>query len=251
VQEPARHLASRPDDSTRGTLLAADPLDAAPGVDAASPARRLRLWLELLALFGAVPVALYLGRHEFREWIVATLVAAGAACSAVLLRDRTFDRRELHHLPPLRHELATMLVFRLLPGTALLVALTAWLLPERLFALPREAPVLWLLILVLYPLLSAYPQELIFRAFLFHRYRTIVPGAAALVAVSAVAFALAHAFFDNWVAPALSLGGGLLFASTFARTRSTLLVAIEHGLWGDLLFTVGLGWFFYGGSIAP
>jgi len=64
-----------------------------------------------------------------------------------------------------------------------------------------------------------------------------------------VAFALAHLFFSNWIAALLSLGGGLLFARTYAHSRSTLLTTVEHGLWGDALFTIGLGWYFYGGSI--
>ena len=43
--------------------------------------------------------------------------------------------------------------------------------------------------------------------------------------------------------------GGYLFARTYARSESTLMVSLEHALWGDFLFTVGLGWYFWGGSI--
>jgi hypothetical protein len=39
--------------------------------------------------------------------------------------------------------------------------------------------------------------------------------------------------------------GGLMFAATYERRRSTLLVSIEHGLYGDFIFTVGLGGLFY------
>lgn len=49
---------------------------------------------------------------------------------------------------------------------------------------------------------------------------------------------------------AIRLGiGGILFARTYERSNSLLAACIEHGLWGDLLFTLGLGWCFYTGVI--
>jgi len=42
--------------------------------------------------------------------------------------------------------------------------------------------------------------------------------------------------------------------STLSPPRSevnlpSLAAGLEHALWGDLLFTLGLGWYFYTGSI--
>lgn len=98
---------------------------------------------------------------------------------------------------------------------------------------------LWLTILLLYPLISALPQELIFRVFIFHRYRALFPGTRTLPLVSAGVFALAHLVLGNWVAVLLSLAGGLLFAYTYARTGSLGLVTIVgrlvvHGGHGEL-----------------
>jgi hypothetical protein len=45
----------------------------------------------------------------------------------------------------------------------------------------------------------------------------------------------------------LTFFGGYLFAYTYAKTRSLLLVSIEHALYGCLLYTIGLGRFFYTG----
>jgi hypothetical protein len=73
---------------------------------------------------------------------------------------------------------------------------------------------------------------------------------AARILASGICFRLGHIFFANWIAPALSTLGGLLFARTYAKTSSTILVSIEHAHWGNLIFTIGLGWFFYGGAIA-
>jgi hypothetical protein len=47
----------------------------------------------------------------------------------------------------------------------------------------------------------------------------------------------------------LSMLGGWLFAYRYHRTGSVFAVSLEHGLWGDFLFTVGLGRYLYSGSI--
>ena len=70
-----------------------------------------------------------------------------------------------------------------------------------------------------------------------------------LVISSALFFAITHILFLNFIAPILSFIGGLLFANTYNKHRSLLLVSIEHGLYGNTLFFIGLGWYFWGGSI--
>jgi membrane protease YdiL (CAAX protease family) len=47
----------------------------------------------------------------------------------------------------------------------------------------------------------------------------------------------------------MTLVGGLLFAHTYWKTRSLLVSAIEHALYGCLLYTIGLGRFFYHGAV--
>ena len=70
-----------------------------------------------------------------------------------------------------------------------------------------------------------------------------------LILMSAVVFCFAHIFSINLVAPILSFIGGLIFAYTFKKTGSLLVVSIEHALYGNTLFFLGLGWFFWGGSV--
>lgn len=142
-------------------------------------------------------------------------------------------------------------ILRRFAFAALLLAGATWALaPEMLFSFVRERPAFWLLIMCLYPLLSVIPQEIIFRAFFFSRYRRLFPSPVLMIAASGIAFGLAHILFHNWVAPLLCLIGGMMFAQTYQRTRSLLLVAIEHALYGDFIFTLGLGRYFYHGSIA-
>jgi membrane protease YdiL (CAAX protease family) len=68
------------------------------------------------------------------------------------------------------------------------------------------------------------------------------------VAASAFAFGYAHIIFLNWIAVAMTTFGGFLFARDYTRHRSLSLVCLEHALYGCLIFTVGLGRFFYSGA---
>ncbi|MFG0260378.1 MAG: CPBP family intramembrane glutamic endopeptidase [Phycisphaerales bacterium JB041] len=165
----------------------------------------------------------------------------------LLLRDRSFDRREFWNGPGLRRSWWPMLArFIVLGG---LLTLAVWILtPDRLFDLPRRKPGLWLAIMVLYPLFSVFPQEVIFRAFLFQRYRRLVGNGAAMVLLSAAAFGWVHIVFAHWISVVLTLIGGLVFARTFAETRSVAAASVEHSLYGCLVFTVGLNSYFYTGA---
>ena len=62
----------------------------------------------------------------------------------------------------------------------------------------------------------------------------------------AIVFASRSPHF-HWEAVAFSFACGLIFAYRFTRTRSFLAVALEHALYGDLVFTIGLGQFFFTG----
>ncbi len=121
--------------------------------------------------------------------------------------------------------------------------------PARSFSLIQDRQDLWVKIMVFYPFLSALPQEFIFCTYFFARFAPLFPKTKHMVLVSAVVFAYAHVLFFNPVAPILGLIAGYIFATTYARHRSLALVAIEHALYGNMIFTVGLGWYFWHGSV--
>ncbi len=104
--------------------------------------------------------------------------------------------------------------------------------------------------MVAYPVVSVYPQGLLYRAFFFERYGELFPGKWPMIVASAAAFAFLHIIFRNWLAVALTFAGGLLFASRYAETGSLAVSGFEHALYGCWLFTVGLGRHFYHGTIA-
>lgn len=124
-----------------------------------------------------------------------------------------------------------------------------WYDPDKMFRLMLERPEFIPMLLVMYPIISALPQEFIFCSFFFERYKVFFGKGLIMVAASAVIFAYAHILYINPVAPTLSLFGGIIFALTYLKTKSLALVTIEHGLYGNYLFLVGLGWYFYGGNV--
>jgi membrane protease YdiL (CAAX protease family) len=210
-------------------------------------AARTRIWLavECGLLFVGLPSALWLGRVlGLRLPIVPTLLVVTGAIGLRLARDPYFDRRVLRAWRGLRIEGRRILTtFALL--ASLLTLLVAGLTPERLFDMPRQQTTLWAGLMVFYPLFSVFPQELIYRAFFFHRYRTLFANRRLTLLASSLAFGFVHVLYGAWISVALTTVGGLLFGFTYLRTRSILLVGFEHALYGCFMFTVGLGHFFY------
>lgn len=170
-------------------------------------------------------------------------------CLFMLLRDRRFRRARFCGARGLGRHLVRH-VFPRFVVLAGLIAVYVWIAhPDLLFGLIRARPDIWAIIMVGYPLLSVYPQELVWRTFFFHRYRRVLPGRWLMIAGSAGAFGFVHIVFHNWMAVAFTLVGGVLFAHTYARTKSTLAASIEHALYGCFVFTIGLGRFFYSGAV--
>lgn len=202
-------------------------------------------WIEMLALFGVAPVVLAV---FMRGWLVFPAIwLLGAICLASLLTDRAFERRRLWNARAALGGLWRMGACYALSATLLGVLL--WLIdPARLWSLPRDRPALWGVIMLAYPILSVYPQEVAFRAFFHHRYRPLLGEGTAMTLAGAAAFGAAHVIMHNWIAVAFSAVGGILFARTYLRTRSLLACWIEHSLYGCTLFTIGWGSYFYGGG---
>ncbi|RIA09961.1 CAAX prenyl protease-like protein [Flavobacteriaceae bacterium MAR_2010_72] len=123
-----------------------------------------------------------------------------------------------------------------------ITTLYMWLMDrENLFVVVLNKPLMWLVLLFIYSLLSVYPQELIYRTFFFQRYEMWFSNPKLFIFINAIVFSLAHLFFRNSLVIILTFIGGLLFAMTFNKTRSTLLVSIEHAIYGCWLFTIGMG----------
>ncbi len=231
------------------------PSDSHSGRFAGSP---VYLVIEYAALFillplvvGVLPLILertpWFTDESVKIPVLPVLWVITVACLMVLLRDPSFQRGRLWQIgSPSRRDIY-MISGRFILLAGVMTGLLIRYQPDLLFSLIRTRPLLWLMIMILYPLLSVYPQNIVYRAFIFHRYHGLIGKPWALIVLSTAGFAISHVVFRNWPAVAATLIGGYLFAATYMKTRSLLLASIEHSAYGCFIFTIGLGRYFYHG----
>jgi CAAX protease family protein len=203
------------------------------------------LALEFAAVFVIVPLLIYYRR--FPNFPIPYLLITATLALLVLWGDPAFNLSRLAAWGNFRPFLSTILIRDgvCLVGLGMAVYFLA---PQLLFSLIRHSPRLWAFIFLFYPLFSVYPQELLYRAYFFHRYEPLFGHGWGMVIASAVAFGFVHIIFRNWLAVGLCLIGGFLFSLTYQTSGSLLLACLDHAIFGNFLFTIGLGEFFYHAS---
>jgi membrane protease YdiL (CAAX protease family) len=205
----------------------------------------LVLAAEFAALFLGLPLVMALAVPA--DWMWPVLFGATALALVLLARTPGFSWSEL-----LRGWRRLDWGHVALVGgatAAVAVPLVLWLVPGQALFLPRRATGLWLAILAFYPFLSALPQELVFRPLFFRRYGGLFPDPRLAIVANAAVFGLAHLMFWNWVAVAMCFAGGLIFAHAYLRRGGFALAVVLHALCGVVIFTSGLGTFFYHGAV--
>lgn len=216
--------------------------------------RRVQLWSEFVVLFVGVPLLMTAYFDRILSWgflgsfsLIATLWMLAGVAAALLAVTPGFSFRRIFNG-------AVFVQWRLIiayavVSTAVCVFFVLLLLPGRLLSMPLHHTSLWLLIMVAYPVLSAFPQELIFRSLFFERYGPLFPSMVAAVAANGAAFGLGHLFFLNPVTIGMTaLGGGLIGWAYLTRGRSLMLAWVLHSLAGQIIFTSGIGVFFFHGA---
>ncbi len=206
--------------------------------------KKLWLWVEWVLLFIVAPLIAGSVLNS-RFWLFSLgLIAAVAAIW--LARSGDFNVKHFwrgDNVEIERRQLKGILL-RFSVSAVGLFAMVLTLFPEKLFEFPRAMPLQWAALLAIYPIVSVYPQELLYRAFFARRYRSLFPRMELSLLASALVFAWLHMIFRNHYAVILTLVGGWFFAQTYARTHSLRLVCFEHALYGNLIFTIGLGNYF-------
>ena len=213
---------------------------------AAPPANRYQLWFEFALLFGGVPIAMavFFGSYS----LFATIWVLAAIAALLLAVTPGFQFRQLRAGPVLR-EWRIILAYTVLT-TATCLAFVFWLVPERFLDLPQHRTNLWLMIMVGYPIASALPQEVIFRSLFFERYGVLFRTASGAILVNGAVFGFGHLFYLNPVTIAMTAIGGAIFGWVYLhRGRSLILAWLLHSLAGQIIFTTGLGIFFYHGAV--
>lgn len=210
--------------------------------------RRALLIAEFLLFFVLVPGGLLLWQLQTRVPFFPVLFGLLGLTLFLGWRDKDLRFRFDDSWEKARRFLPQLLL-RVAVAALILFVLTWFVWNDLFLRLPRQRPHLWMLVMMLYPLLSVVPQEYLFRIFFMQRYRPLFGEGALMLWVNALVFGWAHIFFLNPIAPLLSVIAGLLLADTWRRTRSLRAVWLEHALYGQIVFTCGLGWFFFHGSV--
>lgn len=202
--------------------------------------RRVDQFLELIIMFIGLPLLLYLDVLPVPKFSLLFLVTL--IYLFVLLKDSSFDR-SLLLMHPFSLWKPMLLVFCFF---AFLSAVLVWVVwPSMFFSMPVNETTLWVSIMVFYPLFSVLPQTFVFRVYFFHRFKGFFGSERWAIVVNALLFSFMHLVFKNWLAIILTFFGGLLFAATYLRSRSMVISAVEHALFGCWVFTVGIGSFFF------
>jgi membrane protease YdiL (CAAX protease family) len=195
---------------------------------------------ELLGLFVLIPILFYFDFIPGPKAI--PLLAAFLFALVYLIRSKTFNRKELGFNG---YSKWGQLTLRMTIAAIVVYLLTIVFVPEQLFYLPKNNPKLWIAIMIFYPIWSAFTQELIYRPFFFHRYKTLFFNDKILLVLNGLLFGFLHIIFKNWVAVLGSTIIGLYWAYPYSKHKSQMVVFIEHSFVGNMLYTFGLGSYFY------
>ncbi|MFZ2633772.1 MAG: CPBP family intramembrane glutamic endopeptidase [Desulfosalsimonadaceae bacterium] len=206
------------------------------------------LRIECAVLFFIVPLALYWFRHLLAFKLMPVLLLLALGCMIYLISDKAFDRSIFWNTSHFSFHMKQILITFM--GISIFLGLFTYLVyADRFFVFPIDKPNATLIFVLMYPLLGALPQEIIFKCFFFHRYRSVFPGTLSLIIFNGLSFGLFHLWYANIIAPIFSIFAGMILSYRYLKTKSLLAISIEHSLMGIFLYVVGLGWFFYSGSI--
>jgi uncharacterized protein len=204
--------------------------------------KKVWLTIEFVLLFFGIPTWIYLDQDFIHPSIIILPVLV--FIFIVLRRTSDFSWKELFRWQVPR---------KILYGNGLILLASACLMlgyvfffdREDLFNLPRTNMWIFLAMCLFYPVFSAFGQEIIYRTFLNRRYSRIFPMGWRFVLASAVSFSFLHIVYYNPVSMILTLIGGLYFAWNYRLTRSVLFTSVLHGVYGIIIFAVGMGQYFW------
>lgn len=213
----------------------------------ASSARRAWLVGELAIIFIGAPLAMREAVHGAHIPLFLALLPVFALAVLLLLADPTFRLRQELRRGFSGWQLVSILAVFGIAGGAL--TYWVWLIhPDWYLEFPKNRPETWARVMLLYPLASVAVQELVYRTFYFHRYGPLFGAQKWFgILLNGVLFGFGHIVIGTTFAILGTFATGTLFAMRYSATRSFWAVFLEHTLWGWLVFTVGLGRFFFTG----
>src|SRR5688572_6262669 len=158
--------------------------------------------IELILLFVIFPLLYFFDLIPFHKAI--PLVLLFLYCMVVLAIHRRVD--------PDRFKTKANWKFILLRFIGISILILLWIKlfsPNPLFA-DFSANKKLLLMTLIYPFSSAFPQELIFREFFFYRYKGLFKSEITMLVLNVFLFSFAHIYFANWTILIFTFIGGAM-----------------------------------------
>lgn len=194
---------------------------------------------EFLLFYVFIP---FITIYYFDGWLkILALLAISLLFLIFLFRDPSFDRSVFFRLD---RTYLKRSIGRIVSISVLLIWFTWWVFPDLFFIYPIQNFWGYVLTIILYPVASVIPQEIIYRVYFFHRYRNLVPEKYLLMLSNAIIFGLTHFIYGNWIAPIATFLISWIFIFNYLKTKSLINVSLEHYIYGLLMFTVGFGYYF-------
>ncbi|WP_299944159.1 CPBP family intramembrane glutamic endopeptidase [uncultured Ruegeria sp.] len=210
-----------------------------------TPAAILRLRFEFVVFFIAAPLGIAVFFPP--NWMFPALFAFAGLGIVLLHATPGFRWAELRQ-GWANWSLRELVVFTLVTGV-FCTALIYLARPGAAFFLLKHRPEMLAFIWVGYPLLSALPQELLFRPLFFRRYHAILPQGRKADMLNAAIFSFAHLMYWSWIVAIMTFAGGLLFSWAYRQRGSFFYAVLLHAIAGNIIFAVGLGVYFYSGNV--
>lgn len=201
------------------------------------------LIFEILVLFFLLPVLFIPLAKDNSIFLMFTLCIIALLCIHVLIKSKLHTLKKFLFTQGLNKS-TKILVIRALILAPLLIMTLIVLNSGILFYHPKENLTVWFSLWLIYPLFSALPQEVIYRTFIFKRYKSLLPNINQRVILSCLAFGFLHIVFRNWQAVVLSILASIIFCNTYVKSKSVFLVTLEHSCFGLIAYTTGIGYYF-------
>ncbi len=196
------------------------------------------LKLEFFFLFIFLPTLFFV--IESTKMIFFVLYLVSLISFIFLKKEKNFDFEKLRKKIDWKFSLTIFVVFFIMG-----YFYTILLDPQVLFLFPKENFKLWLIVMILYPALSVIPQEFVYRVFFFQRYKPIFNKNFSVFLITNVfIFSYAHIVFQNIHSVIITAIVSPIFSYAYLK-KSFLTCVVIHSFGGQIIFTLGLGKYFY------
>ena len=209
------------------------------------------LWLEFALFFIAVPILFTLS--EYSPLQIMLIINFCCLCILIIYSVQHITmlcewiaegkRPSLRGIRRHWKQAAKTLLTRILLSTFGLSVLLLFLRPTNFLAPLRQPG--WILLIAIYSMISAPPQEFVYRKFFFQRYRLLFPSDRVMLLMSSLSFSFVHIIFRHPIPLLLTFIAGYWFSQSYQRYNSLLLPSIEHALYGSLAFSIGYHTYFH------